>query len=139
MLITTRVGLISKYIYMKGHNTVWLGRFIIEIIIDKKNYVASKQSKFSYNSKMPLTLYESFLYAGTQSSRVFHFYGLYLDSTIEITSWYYAEWYHFVKKLKRPLYTLVPNSVTTIFGFSLICHEFLLTTVTKLLRQRHGL
>ena len=34
---------------------------------------------------------------------------------------------------------LVPNSVTTIFGFSLIRHEFSLTSATKLLRQRHGL
>ena len=33
----------------------------------------------------------------------------------------------------------VPNSVTKIFGFSLIRHEFSLTTVTKLLRQRHGI
>ena len=31
--------------------------------------------------------------------------------------------------------SLVPNSVTTILGFSLIGHEFSLTTVTKLLRQ----
>ena len=37
------------------------------------------------------------------------------------------------------LFSLVPNSVTTIFGFSLIRHDFSLTTVTKLLRQRHGL
>ena len=37
------------------------------------------------------------------------------------------------------LIALVPNSVTTIFGFSLIRHEFSLTTVTKLLRQRHGI
>ena len=36
------------------------------------------------------------------------------------------------------LFSLVPNSVTTIFGSSLIRHEFSLTTVTKLLRQRHG-
>ena len=35
--------------------------------------------------------------------------------------------------------SLVPNSVTTIYGFSLIRHEFSLTTVTKLLRQRHGI
>ena len=33
----------------------------------------------------------------------------------------------------------MPNSVTTIFGFSLIRHEFTLTTVTKLLRQHRGL
>ena len=35
--------------------------------------------------------------------------------------------------------SLVPNSVTKIFGFSLIRHEFSLTTVTKLLSQRHEL
>ena len=35
--------------------------------------------------------------------------------------------------------SLVPNSVTTIFEFSLIRHEFSLTTVPKLLRQRHGI
>ena len=33
----------------------------------------------------------------------------------------------------------MPNSVTTIFGFSLIRHKFSLTTVRKLLRQHHGL
>ena len=33
----------------------------------------------------------------------------------------------------------MPNSVATIFGFSLIRHEFSLTTVTKLLRQRRRL
>ena len=37
------------------------------------------------------------------------------------------------------LYSLVPNSVTTIFGFSLIRRGFTLTTVTKLLRQHRGL
>ena len=45
----------------------------------------------------------------------------------------------FARSLINSIIPLVPNSVTTIFGFSLIRHEFSLTTVTKLLRQRHGI